>query len=166
MGRKKLPQEVLNLRGTARPDRDRSIVKGNLIKDAREVLSVKGYKILKGKRQKQIFVEKCNQLISLNLLEDCYVESMLQYAYYYDKLLTCIEKINEKGDFVELKDEKGKLYFAPNPYIKLMKDCTTILTQLGSDFGFTPVSRQKLNLEKSVINPLQELMKQLENSND
>lgn len=164
-GRKKLPQEMLDLRGTARVDRRRDIEKGELIKDATEVLNATGIKYLKGKRAKGIFTTKCNQLIALRLMEETYIDSMVLYAYNFNLILECMEDVNKTGLTNTTTTAKGFTMKVENPHLRIMREATKLCNQIGSNFGFTPVDRQKLNMQTEVINPLKELMRKLDGGN-
>ena len=104
---------------------------------------------LKKKRAKEIFIEKANQLITLRILTPFDLEQLSIYAYALDQAYSSMEKISALGCFKETYDDNGRiLRYVENPYLKLFRDMVDIANKIGSDFGFSPVSRQKLKAGK------------------
>lgn len=160
-GRKSLPNEIKKLRGTDQPCRMSESIDVPKIGDISQIINVSKLKILKTKRSKQIFKDKANQLIQLNILTAIDFEQLAIYAHSLDTLFDCIDNISSSGKFSEVYDENGRiLRFIQNPYLKLYQDMVQICSKIGSDFGFTPVSRMKFKVESKENDPLQELMKQ------
>lgn len=146
MGRKQLPNEVKKLRGTDQPCRIKPTIKGEIITDISSIMNHPSVLLLTNDRQKQIFVEKANQLVSLKIMEEMYVDSLVQYAIYYDLWEQAVINMNEHGQQVISRvDSKGKVIgYIENPYIPIVIKYTTIIRSIGSDLGFTPVDRMKL----------------------
>ena len=129
-----------------------------------QIVDLKNFKVLKSKRAKDIFVQKANQLIKLKLLTDMDIEQLVVYASSLDLLFDCLKEM-QKGMFKELYDDFGKVKsYLANPYIKQYKEMIEITNKIGSDFGFSPVSRMKLKAEKEQEkDPLQELFEKFNN---
>ena len=160
-GRKSLPNEIKKLRGTNQPCRTKETIDVPKIGDISQVINVSKLKVLKTKRSKQIFKEKANQLITLQILTEIDFEQLAIYAHSLDTLFDCIDNIASSGKFSEVHDENGRiLRFIQNPYLKLYQDMVQICSKIGSEFGFSPVSRMKLHTKPEEKDPLQELMKQ------
>lgn len=142
-GRKALPDNVKKIRGTNQKCRmSGSIsVEGTSIK---EISSTKNLKILRTKRAKDIFKTKANQLIAQNILTEFDLEQLGIYAVALDKCYECIEQMDTLVT-TEISSSGTKLVVSP--YVKMFKDMTTIVNQIGSAYGFTPVDRQKLKAE-------------------
>ncbi|HNX12823.1 MAG TPA: phage terminase small subunit P27 family [Paludibacteraceae bacterium] len=160
-GRKSLPNEIKKLRGTDQPCRVKETIDVPKVGDISQVINVSKLKVLKTKRAKQIFKEKANQLIALQILTEIDFEQLAIYAHSLDTLFDCIDNITASGKFSEVHDENGRiLRFIQNPYLKLYQDMVQICSKIGSEFGFSPVSRMKLHAKPEEKDPLQELMKQ------
>lgn len=159
-GRKALPREIKQLRGTLKKGRDTGEITADKITEISEILDTKKLKTLKTRRSREIFREKANQLIKLNILTDIDFEQLAIYAYSLDILFDCMDEIS-KGKFREVYDDNGHIIrFIQNPYIKLYREMIEVCNKIGGDFGFTPVSRAKLAPRQQEADPLAELMKQ------
>jgi len=144
-GRKALPREIKQLRGTLKKSRDTGEITTDKITD---------------RRSREIFREKANQLIKLNILTDIDLEQLAVYAYSLDILFDCMDEIS-KGKFREVYDDNGHIIrFIQNPYIKLYREMIEVCNKIGGDFGFNPVSRAKLAPQQQEADPLADLMKQ------
>lgn len=145
-GRKPIPDNLKVLRGTDQPCRLRDELSVTPITDP--ILSIPKGSPLKSKRAKAIFIGKANQLIALKILTSFDIEQLSVYAYTLDQVYVCMEKIHKLDLFREMHDADGKiLRYVENPYIKLLRDMIDITNKIGADFGFSPVSRQKLKAE-------------------
>ena len=75
------------------------------------------------------------------------IEQLVIYAASLDLLFDCIKEM-KKGKFNEVYDDFGKIKgYIANPYIKLYREMIEIVNKIGSDFGFSPVSRMRLKAE-------------------
>lgn len=143
-GRKSLPDAVKQLHGTDQPCRMSDGLSVDPITDP--FLKLPKKTPLKSKRAKGIFIEKANQLIAMRILTAFDIEQLSIYAYSLDQVYTCMEKLAEQGNFHEVFDDNGKvLRYVQNPYLKLLKEMIEIVNRTGSDFGFSPISRQRIN---------------------
>lgn len=161
-GRKALPDEVKVLRGTDQPCRMSGTVDlAERITDIKKVTSASKMKLLPTKRAKDIFKAKANQLIALGVLTVLDIEHLAVYANSLDVLFSCLEGMREAAK--EKRNKVGDLigYITP-PEVKLYKQMVEDVNRIGSEFGFTPISRQRINLEKKPIeNPFQKLINDL-----
>lgn len=140
-GRKSIPNQLKSLRGTDQPVRLKSEVSGELIK------SVGAPKELKTRRSKKIYIEKANQLIKMNVLNETDLDQLVVYANSLDLLFQAMDEL-KKGPFQEVHDENGNIIrFVENPYLKLYRDMISIVNKIASEYGFSPVSRQKLQAQ-------------------
>jgi P27 family predicted phage terminase small subunit len=161
-GRKALPNAVKKLRGTDQPCRMNETIDVPAIGSIDQVVDVRKLKVLKTRRSKQIFKEKANQLIRLKILTEIDFEQLAIYANSLDMLFDCIDELS-KGKFQEVHDENGRvLRFIQNPYLKLYREMIDVVNRIGSDFGFSPVSRMKLKTKQEEKDPLAELLKQFQ----
>lgn len=157
-GRKALPNAVKVLRGTDQPCRMNNELSVTPITDF--ISSLPKNSPLKTKRAKKIYKEKANQLISLRVLTLFDLEQLAIYAYALDQAYTCMEELENKGLFYEQFDDNGNiLRYVENPYMKLLREMIDITNKIGSDYGFIPVSRQKLKPSDSeTSNPFADLL--------
>ena len=146
-GRKPLPQEKLELRGTARPDRLRpSSTLGAPIPltDIRKC-QVPGLKSANA-RTTRIYWNVIRELAVNKMLEKDFCVQVLIYATYLDTFISCSEDIEERGLICTGINKEGAPYSYPNPSVKMRDNATEKLLKIGSNFGFSPVDRQRLKL--------------------
>lgn len=146
-GRKPIPDQLKALRGTDQPCRMSGKVDTvDRISDIREITSTKKMKLLPTKRAREIFKSKANQLIGLGILTELDIEHLAVYANSLDVLFSCMEGMRKPP--VERKDKAGRLlgYVAP-PEIAMYKQMVDHVNRIGAEFGFTPMSRQRINAE-------------------
>ena len=147
-GRKPLPQELLNLRGTDRRDRQRppstigTPIPVEKIGDLCQVSGLKGAT----KRAREIYWALCRRVATQGLLEEAFCQQLLLYAVEYDHWISCCESIKKEGITMLVEDKNGKPIAISNPAVKQRDKATEILLKLGSNFGFSPVDRQRLKL--------------------
>lgn len=156
-GRKPTPNALKVLRGTDQPVRMRNEVNAERVTS----IDAKGMKVLKTKRARDIFTTKGNQLIVLGTLTDMDLESLAVYANSLDMLFDCMDHIAKEDKFTLVQNEKQSYYVA-NPYLKLYKEMVEIVNKVGSDFGFSPVSRAKIAAPPREDDQLANLMRQFE----
>lgn len=148
-GRKKLPQEILEIRGTARKDRQRpSSVSGSLIQSwGLECTQFSGYKSM-NERAKRIFASACQQCIAMKILSPAYLMQLALYARECDLYLSCVEDLEKNGRYIESTNVKtGAVSFAENPSFRQANQALVQIRAIGSNFGFSPVDSMKLKLQ-------------------
>lgn len=153
-GRKPISNAVRKLHGTERADRIREELSIPVLTS----VDAKKIKALATKRSREIFTVKANQLISQGVLTEMDLEALAVYANSLDWVFECIENLKE-GKFKTVVNEKGTSY-VPNPYLKLYKEMVEIVNKVGADFGFTPVSRLRVQAPPQEEDTLAQLMKQ------
>jgi len=164
-GRKAIPNELKVLRGTDQPCRMKPTIEANQISEINQIVDLKNFKVLQSKRAKDIFIQKANQLIKLKLLTDMDIEQLVVYAGSLDILFTCMKEM-KKELFLKIYTDKDDVMYltkvTPNLHIKLYREMIEITNRIGSDFGFSPVSRMKLHAEKEAEkDPFAALMEKL-----
>lgn len=155
-GRPKILDEIKSLRGTDQPCR----MSGNTdlsdkITDIKQITSTAKLKMLPTKRSKDIFKQKANQLIALGVLTELDIEHLALYAYSLDFVFTCMSEIMDKM-------EKGGrvLDVVSSKEISMMHKSMDYVNRIGAEFGFTPMSRQKINMSPAEEeDELQKIMK-------
>lgn len=146
-GRKAIPDAIKVLRGTDQKCR-MSGGKDNVekITDVEQILSTDKMKLLPTKRSKKIFMEKANQLIGLRVLTILDIEQLAIYANSLDILFSCMKAMRLPPE--EVRNKIGYLTgYVQRPEISLYKQMVEIVNKIGADFGFTPMSRQRINRE-------------------
>ena len=144
-GRKPLPDAVKIMRGTDQPCRLSGQTDGvERIADIRQITSTQRMKLLPTKRAKDIFKQKANQLIALRVLTELDLEHLAVYANSLDVLFSCMDRMREPA--IPKYDKEGNLtgYVAP-PEVALYRQMVDQVNRIGAEFGFTPVSRQRIN---------------------
>lgn len=160
-GRKPIPDEIKKQRGTDQPCRMRPVIKGQIVTDIDVVMSNPSVAVLANDRQRQIFVEKVTYLIALKMMEEVYINALVDYAILREKYEDALEKLNQMGgEFIKQYDDTGKMCgFIENPYIKLALRYLDKINKIGSEFGFTPVARMKLPAPGVKESPLDQIRK-------
>lgn len=161
-GRKAIPDELKALRGTDQPCRmSGKVDSAERITDVKQITSTKNLKLLPTKRAREIFKQKANQLIALKILTELDIEHLAVYANSLDVLFDCmenmrlpaVEKVNKEGDLIG---------YVPRPEIAMYKQMVEHVNRIGSEFGFTPMSRQRINAappeDKSAFDELKGLI--------
>lgn len=157
-GRPKKPTELKALQGTSRKDRETKsleVIKFDDITQLRAI-NVKGLESVTAKR---IFNDRANMLIANKMLSPQDLDQLIIYSNAMSLVIEC-SKHTKKGLYTEIKDEDGNFKsWAPNPYLKLFKDMSEVVTKIGAEFGFSPLSRMKFKLEPEIKkDPFQELL--------
>ena len=146
-GRKPLPKEKLILRDPFRKDRDRpgsTIGEPIAVEDIGQKCQVSGLKSAT-RRAREIYWRLCGQVAATKILEESFCTQLFIYAVEYDHWMTCNEDIKRNGNYLTVEGKKGT-FVVDNPCIKQRKRCEETLIRLGSEFGFTPVSRMRLKM--------------------
>lgn len=148
-GRKPLPTELKKLHGTLQPCRARpSSTIGEIITLDRvgEMCQVSG---LKGatRRARDIYWSTCRRVAMSGMLEEAFLTQILFYAVEYDHFITCCEDIKRDGAYMVSAGENGVPSVVVNPAVKQRDNALDKLLKIGSNFGFSPVDRQKLKVE-------------------
>lgn len=148
MGRKALPQEILKLRGTDRKDRQRpsSVMCAPITLEDIGRCQVSG---LKGAtpRAREIYWSTCKKVAVQGILDEAYLPQLLFYAVEYDHFITCCEAIKRDGIYMISAGENGVPSVVVNPAVKQRDSALDKIIKIGSNFGFSPVDRQKLKVE-------------------
>ena len=160
-GRKRLPDEIKKVRVTDQPCRMTPTIKGEIITDIEAVLTNKSVAALSNDRQKEIFLERVKYMMALKMMEMAYIDQLVDYAIFREKYEVTLVKLEQMGgEFVKRYDDTGKVCgFIENPYIKLAIKYRDITNKIGSEFGFTPVSRMKLPTSEVKESPLEQIRK-------
>lgn len=153
-GRKPLPQELLDLRGTSRPSRRRAeSVTGDkiAIADIRKC-QVAGLRSA-SPRVKDIYWSTIRKVAALGMLEESFASQIFFYAVEYDLFLTLSEDIRKNGVVRTGKDKKGNTIAFMNPAVKAREKSYETLLKIGSNFGFSPVDKQRVHVQSEPEKP-------------
>ncbi len=163
MGRPKKPNEIKSLQGTDRKDRYVETIDVIKFENINQ-LKVLKFKGLENANAKRIFNEKANQLILNKMLAPQDVDQLIIYSNAMSIIMECVKNM-KKGFFVESFDDMGKLKgYIQNPYLKLFKENSELVIRIGTEFGFSPLSRMKFKPEKpNEVDPLQKLFNEFNN---
>lgn len=147
-GRKAIPDQLKKLRGEERPSRlIQKTDPCDKITDIRSVTSSGIMKLLPTKRAKDLFKKKSEQLIGLGILTMFDLEHLAAYCNSMDVMFDCLDAMREPA--IAKYDQFGNLtgYVKP-PGVAMYKQMLEDVNRLGAEFGFTPLSRQKINVEQ------------------
>lgn len=153
-GRKPLPQEVLNLRGTNRPCRARpESTSGEKIAvgDIGSKCQISGLRSTTP-RARDIYWSTVRKIANLGMLEESFLAQIFLYAVEYDHFMTCCESIKKEGLYLVIEGKKGTIV-APNPAVKQRDKAAEIILKVGSNFGMSPVDKQRLRVQAELEKP-------------
>lgn len=140
MGRYKLPKEVKELRGTKRKSRENE--SGAWLEQASSNVTVPAD--LKGDAAK-IYKERVAMLYAMRLLQPIDIDALRLYSCAMASAIKLQREIDKEGFTVIEKDEDGQLCkVSINPLVKVLKDMINTANTIGSQFGWSPVSRMRL----------------------
>jgi len=148
-GRKPLPKELKQLHGTLQPCRDRpSSTIGEVIKveDIGSKCQISGLKSAT-KRAREIYWSLVRKVAVQGMLDEAFLSQLYFYAVEYDHFMKCTESIKKEGLYLVIEGKKGTIV-VQNPAVKQRENALTQLLKIGSNFGFSPVDRQRLKLQK------------------
>lgn len=153
-GRKPLPQEIKRLRDTDQPCRERpSSVIGEPVRleEIGSKCQVSGLKS-STPRARDIYWATCRKVAAQGMLDPTFCSQILFYAIEYDIVLRCEEDIKKKGMYVEVEGKFGTM-LVQNPSVKQLHAAMEKVLKIGSNFGFSPVDRQRLKMEAGESKP-------------
>lgn len=140
MGRYKLPKEVKELRGTKRKSRENE--SGAWLEQASSNVTVPAD--LKGDAAK-IYKERVAMLYAMRLLQPIDIDALRLYSCAMASAIKLQREIDKEGFTVIEKDEDGQLCkVSVNPLVKVLKDMINTANTIGSQFGWSPISRMRL----------------------
>lgn len=147
-GRKPLAQEILTLRGTDRKDRARprsAITEPVKLGELRDRCQVSGLRAAT-ERARRIYWSVVEKVAMRQMLDEAYCSQLLFYAVEYDHFITCTESIKKEGLYLTVEGKDGKTIVLQNPAVKQRENALEKLLKIGSNFGFSPVDRQRINV--------------------
>lgn len=148
-GRKPLPKEILKLRGTDRPDRQRSpstILEPIKVDEIALRCQISGLRSATA-RARKIYWATVKRVSLLGIMEESFCSQLFFYAVEYDHFITCTESVKRDGFYITVQGKDGKPIVAPNPAVKQRENALEKLIKIGSNFGFSPVDRQRLKIQ-------------------
>lgn len=137
MGRNPLPERVKENRGTARKSRRRETLPG-----VPTLVDVAIPEHLTGDAKK-IYELKVRQCFATGILEEIDVDILSLYAWEMAELIRLSKELRKEGYIQEVETKFG-VEKKVNPKEKVVARKITIVNSLGSQFGWSPVSRMRL----------------------
>lgn len=159
-GRKRLPQELLDLRGTARKDRLRpASVSGPKMVNRNDVRlwTHPGYQVLCD-RAKKIYARAARECMAIGVLQSLDLDKLVMYAREYDAYLSACEDVQLHGSVLSYEDKLGNKKYYSNPSVIQASAALKNANAIGSSFGFSPVDRQRLHVDAQE-DPLEKIKK-------
>lgn len=146
-GRKPLPKEILQLRGTDRKDRDRpaSVTGAKITVEDVGACQISGLKSAT-RRARDIYWRTVRKVAALGMLEESFLAQIFFYAVEYDHFMTCCESVRKDGLYLVVEGKKGTIV-VPNPAVKQRDKALELLLKIGSNFGFSPVDKQRIRVD-------------------
>lgn len=138
MGRPKLPDQVKDKRGTLRPCRAQKSI------DTPEVslVDVRAPAHLKGEARK-VYELKVRQCFAMGILAEIDADALALYAWEYAELVALQQRL-AKEDYVVEEMTKNGVTTKVNPLAKVVQAKLATVNAIGSQFGWSPLSRMRL----------------------
>lgn len=142
MGRYKLPSQIKDVRGTKRKDRESSeLSPTTLVMSPADVKAPSGL----NSEAKKIYKEVVSQLVAMRMLQPIDTTALCIYANAIVTIAKMQKELDKDGYVTYIKDEDGNISgVTVNPMHKVLKDAINIANTIGSQFGWSPVSRLRL----------------------
>lgn len=143
MGRYKLPAQVKAIRGTTRKCRDKEIE----LSPSTVIMSPQDVKVPAhlSPEAKKVYKDVVSQLVSMKMLQPIDSTALCIYANSIATIMKMQKELDKDGYCVYIKDEDGNITgTSVNPMHKVMKDAINVANTIGSQFGWSPVSRIRL----------------------
>lgn len=137
MGRPKLPDQVKAKRGTLRPCRAQGAVATEV-----SLLDVQAPAHLKGEAKK-VYELKVRQCFAMGILAEIDADALALYAWEYAELIALQRRLKNE-DYVIEETTKNGTTTKINPLAKIVQAKLATVNALGSQFGWSPVSRMRL----------------------
>jgi len=142
MGRKKIPTEIKQLRGTDRADR----CAVNQMKPEPYVSIPLPPEHLGeiGKREWTVIVSNYIQLGMLSALDSGMIAAYCTQVELYIEANT---ELKDKSKLIKVKNADGSLKgYAPHPLLKVANDALDRAIRIASELGLTPAARTKISM--------------------
>lgn len=137
MGRPKLPDQVKAKRGTLRPCRAQGAIATGV-----SLLEVKAPAHLKGEAKK-IYELKVRQCFAMGILADIDADALALYAWEYAELIALQRRLKSE-DYVIEEATKNGTTIKINPLAKIVQAKLATVNAIGSQFGWSPLTRMRL----------------------
>ena len=137
MGRHKLPDQVKAKRGTLRPCRAQGAIATGV-----SLLEVKAPAHLKGEAKK-VYELKVRQCFAMGILADIDADALALYAWEYAELIALQRRLKSE-DYVIEEATKNGTTIKINPLAKIVQAKLATVNALGSQFGWSPLTRMRL----------------------
>lgn len=82
------------------------------------------------------------------LLTSVDADAIAMYAETYARWVVASQKLATGGMVIEMATQNGGKYLASSPYWAIVNQCLKIMKQLLSEFGMTPASRTRIQVER------------------
>lgn len=155
-----MPQELLDLRGTARKDRIRpASVSGPKMVNRNDVRlwTHPGYQVLSD-RAKKIYSRAARECMAVGILQSLDLDKLVMYSREYDAYLSACEDVAANGSVLSYEDKNGNKKYYSNPSVIQASAALKNANSIGSCFGFSPVDRQRLHVDTQA-DPLEKIKK-------
>lgn len=139
MGRTPLPPQVKKNRGTSHKCRD---VVPLSSEGATRLIDVVTPSHLKGKA-KEVYELKVQQCFALGILNEIDTDALAIYAFEYAELIRLQQELKSEGYTLEVETKNGSVTTL-NPKEKVVRAKIAAVNAIGSQFGWSPVSRLRL----------------------
>lgn len=139
MGRPPLPSKVKTLRATTRKCRE--VVDSTPV--VTSLVDVKAPAHLTGEAKK-VYTRLVSQLFNMGYLAEIDVDVLSLYAFEYSELIKLQRQLQKEGYIVEEVTKNGTT-LKEHPLHKVVMKKLAAVNALGSQFGWSPVSRVRLH---------------------
>lgn len=138
MGRTPLPDTIKAKRGTLRKSRQRPTIETPAV----QLLDVKAPARLKGEAKK-IYERVVRQCFANGILAEIDADALALYAWELAELIELQKRLKDEDYVVEEMTKTG-VKMKTHPLVKVVAQKLATVNSIGSQFGWSPVSRIRL----------------------
>lgn len=138
MGRTPLPDTIKAKRGTLRKSRQRPTIETPAV----QLLDVKAPARLKGEAKK-IYERVVRQCFANGILAEIDADALSLYAWELAELIELQKRLKDE-DYVVAEMTKTGVIMKTHPLVKVVAQKFATVNSIGSQFGWSPVSRIRL----------------------
>jgi phage terminase small subunit len=99
-------------------------------------------------RAKQLYKDKCRELIETGGLRRIYLPTLISWAHHYARGLKLAKEVETEGDTFKIYNRNGDGVICANPKVKMMNDAFKMADKLLLGFGSTVEKARRLGKQE------------------
>lgn len=138
-GRKPVSNKIKELRGTLKPSRMKSGLKLPTLAESPPAPDYFSDEM------KALYKAVTKQLIEMDVMTKVDQQLIEMYVFEMNEFRTAVRQLQKAENYIEVS-QSG--YKQPSPWLAVKNQAIKHLKELGSLFGFDPISRMRFNMEE------------------